>query len=381
MEIYEVRRGDTLYSIADRTGTTAESLAYINQLTYPNRLITGQALIIPTAGSDQEPMNKPTIVVNGYAYPGIGNAALSAALPYLTYLSVFSYRVLPDGSLDEPEDLRLIRSAYAASTAPLMTLTNTRETGGFSSDTASEVLNNPEARANLLNNILTTLEAKSYFGVNVDFEYLYPSDRDAYNSFLAELSELLQPGGYVLATALAPKQSTDQQGLLYEAHDYAFHGQVADYVILMTYEWGYLYGPPMATAPVDQIRKVLDYAVTQIPPEKILMGMPLYSYDWTLPYQRGTAARNLSPNAALNQAVSNGASIEFDPDSQTPYYNYTDQDGKAHVVWFEDPRSQQAKLNLVNEYGLAGVSYWNLQFLYRPAWQVLSDMFNVENVF
>ncbi len=381
MEIYEVRRGDTLYSIADKTGNTAESLAYINQLTYPNRLIPGQALIIPAAGSDQEPADKPTIVVNGYAYPGIGNIALSAALPHLTYLSVFSYRVQPDGTLDEPEDLRLIRSAYAASTAPLMTLTNTRETGGFSSDTASEVLNNPQVRANLLSNILTTLESKSYFGVNVDFEYLYPSDRDAYNSFLAELSELLQPGGYVLATALAPKQSTDQQGLLYQAHDYAFHGQVADYVILMTYEWGYLYGPPMATAPVDQIRKVLDYAVTQIPPEKILMGMPLYSYDWTLPYQRGTAARNLSPNAALNQAVSNGASIEFDPDSQTPYYNYTDQSGKAHVVWFEDPRSQQAKLNLVNEYGLAGVSYWNLQFLYRPAWQILSDMFNVENVF
>ena len=182
-------------------------------------------------------------------------------------------------------------------------------------------------------------------------------------------------------TALAPKQSTDQAGLLYEAHDYAFHGQVADYVILMTYEWGYLYGPPMATAPVNQVRKVLDYAVTQIPPEKILLGMPLYAYDWTLPYKKGTAAEILSPNSALNRAVTTGSTILFDQDSQTPYYNYLDTNGSSHVVWFEDPRSQKAQLELISEYGLGGVSYWNLQYLYRPAWEVLSDMFTIQKMF
>lgn len=381
METYEVRRGDTLYSIADRTGTNAEALAYVNQLTYPNRLVPGQSLIIPGGEVTESPVPKPTIVVNGYAYPTIGNVALASALPYLTYLSIFSYRMEPDGSLEPVDDARLIRSSYVTSTAPLMVLTNTRASGGFSSETASQVLNDPALRSTLMQNILATLESKSYFGINVDLEYLYPQDRATYNSFISELSELLQPGGYVLMTALAPKQSGTQQGLLYEAHDYAFHGQVADYVILMTYEWGYLYGPPMSTAPVNQVRKVLDYAVTQIPPEKILLGMPLYGYDWTLPYRQGTAAEILSPNAALNRAVTMGATIEFDQDSQTPYYNYTDTSGNSHVVWFEDPRSQRAQLELINEYGLGGVSYWNLQYLYRPAWQVLSDMFTVSKMF
>ena len=380
MDIYEVRRGDTLYSIADRTGTDASNLAYINQLTYPNRLVPGQALLIPTP-PEEAPVPKRSIVTNGYAYPNIGNVALTSALPYLTYLSIFSYQLNADGSLEPEDDTRLIRASYIASTAPLLCITNTKTSGGFSSENASSVLNNPTARTNLINNILSTLESKSYFGVNVDLEYLFPEDRAAYNSFISELSEALQPGGYILMTALAPKQSTDQAGLLYEAHDYAFHGQVADYVILMTYEWGYLYGPPMATAPVNQVRKVLDYAVTQIPPEKILLGMPLYAYDWTLPYKKGTAAEILSPNSALNRAVTTGSTILFDQDSQTPYYNYLDTNGSSHVVWFEDPRSQKAQLELISEYGLGGVSYWNLQYLYRPAWEVLSDMFTIQKMF
>ncbi|MBR5137371.1 MAG: LysM peptidoglycan-binding domain-containing protein [Clostridia bacterium] len=380
MDIYEVRRGDTLYSIADRTGTDASNLAYINQLTYPNRLVPGQALLIPTP-PEEAPVPKRSIVTNGYAYPNIGNVALTSALPYLTYLSIFSYQLNADGSLEPVDDTRLIRASYIASTAPLLCITNTKTSGGFSSENASSVLNNPTARTNLINNILSTLESKSYFGVNVDLEYLFPEDRAAYNSFISELSEALQPGGYILMTALAPKQSTDQAGLLYEAHDYAFHGQVADYVILMTYEWGYLYGPPMATAPVNQVRKVLDYAVTQIPPEKILLGMPLYAYDWTLPYKKGTAAEILSPNSALNRAVTTGSTILFDQDSQTPYYNYLDTNGSSHVVWFEDPRSQKAQLELISEYGLGGVSYWNLQYLYRPAWEVLSDMFTIQKMF
>ncbi len=95
--------------------------------------------------------------------------------------------------------------------------------------------------------------------------------------------ETLHPLGYVVATALAPKVSAEQKGTLYVAHDYPVHGQLADFVIIMTYEWGYIYGPAMAVAPVDQVRRVLDYAVSAMPAGKILMGMPNYGYDWTLP--------------------------------------------------------------------------------------------------
>lgn len=88
--------------------------------------------------------------------------------------------------------------------------------------------------------------------------------------------------------ALAPKTSSEQKGLLYEGKDYSGLGQAANGVLLMTYEWGYTYGPPMAVAPINKVKEVLDYAITQIDTNKISLGIPNYGYDWPLPYERGT---------------------------------------------------------------------------------------------
>ncbi len=121
---------------------------------------------------------------------------------------------------------------------------------------------------------------------------------------------------------------------------------------------------------------MLDYAVSEIPPEKILMSMPNYGYDWTLPYMRETAARSIGFNAALELAHQYGAEIKFDETAQTPYFNYY-EDGQQHVVWFDDPKSISEKLKLINEYGLAGVSYWTVNRCYVPNWLVLQNMFEI----
>ena len=86
--------------------------------------------------------------------------------------------------------------------------------------------------------------------------------------------------GYTVMVALAPKTSAGQPGLLYEAHDYAALGAAADDVLLMTYEWGYALSEPMAVAPIDKVEQVVRFAVSQIPPDKIFLGMPNYGYDW-----------------------------------------------------------------------------------------------------
>lgn len=148
----------------------------------------------------------------------------------------------------------------------------------------------------------------------------------------------------------------------------------------MTYEWGYTYGPPLAVSPINEIRRVLDYAVTEIPPEKLLMSLPNYAYDWTLPYTRGTPAQSIGLNAAIELAQKYNAEIIFDEVSQTPYFNYTAADGAPHIVWFDDPRSIAAKLQLVNEYGLAGVSWWTVNRCYIPAWLIMQDMFEIEKI-
>lgn len=197
------------------------------------------------------------------------------------------------------------------------------------------------------------------------------------NNFLRRATPRFHEAGFSISTALAPKLGPEQTGLLYTAHDYPAHGEIVDFVVLMTYEWGWSGGPPMAVSPLDQVHRVLDYAVSVIPREKIMMGMPLYGYDWTLPYRSGTTARVISPQQAIRLAVEQSIAIEYDATAQSPFYYYTDTDGRAHVIWFEDARSVDAKFNTVKSYGLRGVSYWVLGQEFLQNWALLSDRFNI----
>ena len=369
-----VSRGDTLYSIARRYGVSLARLTAANpQITDPNRIYPGQTVIIP---ADGQPMRE--IIVNGYVTDAT-DGTLNATLPYLTFLSPFSYRSDLAGNLTPTFHLNLALSGGHRA-ANLLTLTNLKEAGGFSSQIAHAILTDQMVQDNFLNNVEALLEQGGWYGVNVDFEYIYQFDRESYNQFLRRLTERMHHLGYIVVTALAPKLSEGQQGLLYSAHDYAAHGRTVDYVVLMTYEWGYTYGPAMAVAPLNMVRRVLDYAVQAIPAEKILMGIPNYGYDWTLPFVQGSAARSLTNLEAAALAGRMGAAIQYDQAAQSPFFRYYDGDGRQHEVWFEDARSLRAKYALVDEYSLAGVSFWNLNQLFRTNFLVLESMFQVEKV-
>ena len=374
--VYTVNPGDTLYSIARQFGVTYESLLGENPDIGPDaRIYPGQVLVIPPPGRTQT-----AIEVNGYTFPGSNVQVVTAALPSLTYLSIFSYQVSADGSMNTIDDTSWITLARNNNVAPVMVITNTRPTGGFDSDIAHAVLNNQQAQTNLINNIVNTMRQKNYFALNIDFEYIYPYDRQSYNAFLRTITDRMHSMGHQVFTAVAPKMSATQQGLLYEAHDYPVHGATVDRVILMTYEWGYLAGPPMAIAPINQVKRVLDYAVSVIPSNKILMGVPNYAYDWILPYVRGTTATTFSNVEAVNRAYRNRAEIKFDTTAQSPYFNYYDDQGRQHIVWFEDARSIVQKLQLVEQYKLAGVSYWTIERPFPQNLAIINSLYTVKKV-
>lgn len=375
MVIYVVKSGDSVYSIARRYRISPSKLIADNELTNPNQLVVGQTLVIP---DDQPELG--AIEVNGYAFPNINMDVLRKTLPHLTYLSLFSYEVNPDGTLRPINDEPLIRAARNAGVAPLMVITNIEQDGGFSSDVARAILDSEQVQERLIANVLQNLRSKNYYGLAIDFEYIYPEDREKYNNFLRKVVGRLRPQGYTVTTALAPKISADQPGILYEAHDYPVHGELADRVILMTYEWGYTYSPPMAVAPINEIRRVMDYAVTVIPRQKILMGIPNYGYNWTLPYAPGTAARTVSNTGAVDLAARENAAIQYDERSQAPFFTYYDQNRRQHEVWFEDARSINAKLRLVDQYNIAGVSYWTIARYFPQNWLVLRSLFDVRKV-
>lgn len=372
-DFHTVQQGDSLWAISNQYGVSVQLIAYANRIQNPSLIYPGQRLIIPGK-------QKVKIEVNAYStfLNESGQQTVKEIGQYLTYITPFSYQLQQDGTVRSLQDDAFLRVSKEKGVAPLMVLTNFEE-GEFSSELAHTVLNSANLQENLINNMLQILSQKGYRGLNIDFEYLYPSDKEAYNEFLRNVVNRLRPLGYSVSTAIAPKYSRNQKGLLYEAHDYRAHGEIVDFVVIMTYEWGWSGGPPMAVAPLSEVKKVIQYALTEMPKEKIMMGMPLYGYDWTLPYvEGGKWAKTLSPQQAVERAAQNGVAIQFDEKAQSPYYEYTDRDGKKHIVWFEDARSVKAKYNLVEELGLRGVSYWVLGNPFPQNWLVLHDQFNIQ---
>lgn len=376
MEIYVVKPGDTIDSIALRLGADAEQLIYDNQLVYPYELAVGQALF--AAGERRNAAR--SISAGGYAYPFISPWVLEQTLPFLSELLVFSYGFTGEGEVLAPaygEDDWMIAEANNYGTRPILTLTPFGEDGNFNNRLIHSVVNSEEYKNNLIRNLLEVMEEKGYQGVDIDFEYILAEDRDAFTAFVQDVTAAMRGNGYRTSVALAPKTSSEQKGLLYEGKDYRALGEAADHVLLMTYEWGYTYGPPMAVAPLNQVRRVVEYALTQIPAEKIDLGIPNYGYDWPLPYVKGTTkATTINNVQAVRIAVENGAEIHFDDVAESPYFTYT-ENGVEHEVWFEDVRSLLAKFELIKEYGLRGCGYWQIMQWFRANWLLLKDQFYI----
>lgn len=314
--------------------------------------------------------------ISGYAYPFIELYILREVLLYIDEILIFSYGFTAEGELIPPQidETWVIQEAWNQQVEPILVLTPFAETGTFNSGLIQILSENETVQDNLIENLLETVREKGYVGVDVDFEYIRPEDRVEYADFVNRLRETMNENGYRVSVALAPKTSSYQKGLLYEAMDYHLLGQSANTVFLMTYEWGYTYGPPLPVAPLPNVRQVLEYALTEIPKEKIVLGIPNYGYSWPLPYERGVTKARLIGNVEANViAAERGVEIQYDERYQSPFFYY-EIGGRRYEVWFEDVRSIYAKLQLAAEKDIRGVGYWNLMHPFRANWLLVNQM-------
>ena len=366
--IYTIQNGDTIQSIAAAFGTTALQIVRNNSyLLNESFLLPGRQIVIRYTEMEQR-----NIEIFGYTYGFIRDDILEESCLYLDELLPFSYGYNMDGTLIPMNDDRLLVEATRFGLRKRMVITPLDINERFNNQLVVMVLSDVTMRENLITNILQTMTDKGYQALDIDFEFIPGEFREAYVSFIAEVRDRLASQGYQVSVAVPPKIADDQPGLLYEGIDYAGIGEVADTVFLMTYEWGYKFGPPMAVAPIPSVRRVLDYAVSVIPREKLDMGIPNYAYDWPLPYERGvTQAETIGNVEAVRRAFQYGAQIQYDEQSQAPFFNYT-LDGVEHVVWFEDVRSIAAKYDLIAEYGFRGGGYWNLMREFRQNWMYVN---------
>lgn len=371
MDIYVVKEGDTVDSIAFYFGISINSLIYANQLEYPYRLAIGQSMLIVDDLELSGLLYRKNILrANGFAYPFISPWVLNETLPYLEEMSVFSYGFSEEGELIPPAlpVEWMINDALYKGVRPVLTLTPFGKDGQFNNYLIHRMLINERARGNLIANIVDTITEMGYEGVNIDFEFILSEDRDNFTQFVGDVTTAVNELGYEVTVDLAPKTSSTQSGLLYEGKDYMGLGNASNRAFVMTYEWGYTYGPAMAVAPINKVRQVLEYAITQIPSEKISMGIPNYGYDFTQPYVRGESkAKTIGNIEAVNIAINNNSIIMFSEISKTPFFSYV-EDNVTHEVWFEDSRSIWEKYKLIKEYNLYGFGCWQIMQLFRPMW-------------
>lgn len=427
MQIHVVQKGQSLYGIAQAYGITYQDIARANEIPDPSRIVVGQALVIPITGSYHwvQPGQSLYIISRLYGMTVNELASINGISPAqplqigqrlyipqrpkvpaesllyveprtpvaqsmidevrrrageLTYLAMFSYEVQRDGSLKAPPIDDIPNIASSAGVANALVVTNL-ENFAFSADLAHDIFTDVEVQNRLFDNLIQIANEIGYTDIHFDFEILHPEDRELYNDFLRRARDRFHPAGFTLSTALAPKASDIRTGI-YGAHDYKVHGEIADFVSLMTYEWGYTYSEPQAVSPIGPVRSVVEYAVTQIPSEKIFLGQNLYGYDWSSPFppQGGSAARALSPQQAIAIAVREEVDIQYDYVAQAPHFNYTDSNDVYHEVWFEDARSIQAKFNLIKEFNLRGIMYWKLGLAFPQNWLLLTDNFSIRKI-
>ncbi|WNB93763.1 glycosyl hydrolase family 18 protein [Bacillus sp. NEB1478] len=420
MQIHVVKRGDSLWKLSQFYKLPWQEIATVNRLTQNDQLTVGQTLFIPTPFSytvqpgdtllviskkigvpitelqqanpgvsdsslhvglvlNVPERQKKTILTNAFAEPvPKARVNFAAAAKALTYTTIFSYEVNEKGELKPLDDDDFIKEIKNKNVKPLMAITNIKD-GEFSEEAGTAILTNESVSNQLIENSIAMMKKKGFEGISVDFEFLGKKNKEAYNNFLKKITKAMHEEKYIVLTAVAPKISSTQIGEWYESHDYKAHGEIVDYVILMTYEWGFSGGPPMAVSPVPSLKKVLDYAVTEIDPKKILMGINLYGYDWKLPYKEGGEfAKALNPVQAIQLAGKRKAAILYNNKDEAPYFTYWGKDKKEHIVWFEDLRSMKAKFDIVDQYGFAGVSFWNLSFGYPVFWNYLIDRYTIK---
>jgi spore germination protein YaaH len=250
-------------------------------------------------------------------------------------------------------DLPTARALQARGVRIIPTVTNLKE-GEWDPGAVQAVLHDPVALNTHIEELVNLAVTNGYDGIDIDYEDLSASDRAVFSEFLTRLGQELHRAGKQLTTAVHPKTSDAGYDERNVAQDYQAIGQAVDQVRVMTYDYSWETSPPGPVAPADWVEEVIAWTVTQVPSEKVILGIVLLGYDWgagpgvTVDYEE-----------TLSIADAQDATVQRFSDG-SPWFAYHTSSGARHEVWYEDTQSVRAKLALVSEYGLGGAFFWRL---------------------
>lgn len=239
------------------------------------------------------------------------------------------------------------------------------------------VLNDEEKRDNLIEQIVELAVIGGFNGVDIDFENIRENDREEFNKFIEKLASELHKKDKALSISLPVKTEKVDW---HKAYDYAELGKHADLLILMAYDKNPASPEPQAA--IGWVEEVVDYAVARIPAEKVLLGIGFYGYNWSAA-GRGTVLLTRQDFDSGVQFVDElveryKATPRWDEDAMMSTFEYYDEWGRHHIVWYEDEKSLQAKIDLVKNKNIGGIALWRLGYITPGAWKIIEQNFEIK---
>lgn len=426
MIIHVVQPGETITSIAELYNIPRDRLILENEILNPSNLAVGQTIVIvyplithtvqegDTLGGIAEIYHVPlmqilrnnpylsgreyiypgeTIVISydtnkigslsvgGYVYSYVDMDVLRKTLPFLTFLTVFDYRVDENGNLNNLNDQEIVNISKEYGVLPMMLVSTISARGIGSAEIAYAILNNPDIQDRMIDNIITVMNEKGYCGLNQYFQFISPDIKSQIESFIIKTSTRLKSEGFRYTITVTPRVDVEGTAITYEAIDYSVISQYVDAILLLSYDWGYSFGPPASATPVNLVSGEISHLIQKAPSNKFVLGLPVIGYDWELPYVPGyTMANAITFNTAIQIAADNGVPIQYNEIAESPYFYYYSVEGALHNVWFKDARSIESITGLVPQFGMQGISIWNNMFFFAQMWLVINNLYDIEKI-
>lgn len=379
LQTHTVAEGDTLAGIAEQYGVSILQLLRNNPfLSERNFIYPGETLVI----SYETGRRINTI---GMAYPYINYDTLKKTLPYLTYLSIYNYRITEDGRIiSYYDDSEMISLAKDYGTVPLMLITSRTIQGEPNHQITLNLFNNPEIQDRFFNDMLELLRTKGLYGINIFYNYMNSTNKNLYEAFTNKLSEVLSREGYLLLITIDPNFNFEGTSIYRDVVNYSLISQPVNAITFLSLIWGTNSGPPLPVISISALEIFITDTIADVSNGLINIGLPIIGYDWELPYIEGiTKANSLTIDAAITIADEEGAVIEFDEASQTPYfyyYRYPSDRPVEHIVRFIDARTINGLTGLITEYGLSGINIWNIMIFYDQLWLLINSQYQIDKL-
>lgn len=327
-------------------------------------------VLIPTRSPGSQDAEAKALLRWGYyvTYAENSRTSLEENLDQLDIVSPYYYHLTPNGSLkefDEPDTTALIRSNSNARILPI--IQNESRWDDFTT-----TMKTPEQRQDVVELLVELVETKNYDGIHIDFEAVNASDRDLLTDFMERLATAFRPRGLITSQAIIPRLS-DTSTVWGGAYDMAELAKHNDYIVIMAYDHTPVgSATPGPVAPLPWVRQAISYAASQVPAERLILGVPFYGYDWNL--DDGPPATAVTYDRAMQLSRRDGATSGYDPEERSPWVRYSDDNGDDHEIWFENSLSFEVKLQAAMDYDLAGFAAWRLGHEDADNWRVVAAL-------